>query len=96
MRWLVAVVALSTFAGCTPCRTWAEKANQCSDLAEGFTVDSAEAVCKQLDPSTGGLSQTEWDCMLNCAGRSATCTQYFERMYLTCECADQCGIPCSD
>jgi hypothetical protein len=96
MRQAAVLVAAVVLAACTPCRTFSEKSSQCDDLADGLNVDSAEAVCKQIEPADFGWSQDEWECMLTCVGTAATCTQYFERAYLTCDCNDECGLVCSE
>jgi hypothetical protein len=94
LLFLLLVVGV-LLAGCSPCRVFSQKAEMCDDLVEGVSVDLAVASCNQIEPGATGLTQVEFDCLLNCGGTSATCTQYFERTYFTCECENRCDVPCN-
>jgi len=91
----VLLLALALLAGCTPCRQFYEKADECEDLGDGWTVASATAVCEDV---SDGLNQDEArvnDCLLRCVSRGS-CTRYFDQVYLSNECVQECGTGYAD
>jgi len=94
-RSALLVLTLTLLVGCTPCRQFYEKADECEDLGEGWTVSSATAVCEDEMDDLNSWAKEDVSCLLRCISRGS-CTRYFDQLYLSDECVQECGLSGDD